>query len=262
MKTLYPLHDIIVDTEFPIRIAEGVSVVLNTINCDSLDSVFLSKDDKSNIAYTSLCLEIDRDVIKPEEASIAFILACRLLKRTKVFARYRIDDSNKISKIRDDYPYVTSDDVTASIAKADFHTISRLYGGLINFKNINTRTGNATYFMSMAYRSRKWLEALIFHVCALETLISASSWEADITKKFKKRINNFISFDESKLGEIYNVRSELVHGRYSFESKQNNRRLNEIAEEVCRTVFAKILLKNEYIEAFRNENDRMRLFEN
>lgn len=262
MKTLYPLHDFQCNADYPIKIAEGLSVVLNTINCDSLSSVFLSKDDKSKVDYTPVCLEIDRNVIRPEEASIAFILSCRLLKRTKVLIRYRIDDLKDIFKIRDDYPYVTSDDATNRIAENDFQTISRLYDGLTKFKSISTRTGNATYFMSMAYRSWKWLETIIFHVCALETLISASDRETGIINKFKSRINNFIAYDASKLEEIYNVRSELVHGRYSFETIDKNRRLRLIAEEVCRSVFSKILLNNDCLEAFRNDDDRMRLFEN
>lgn len=261
MKTLYPLHDLQCNADYPKKIAEGVSVVLNTIDCDNLDKTFLSDDDEYKITCTPLCLEINRDVIDPKEASIAFILSCRLLKRTKVLLRYRIDDSGKMFTVRDNYPYVTSDDATNRIADNDFQTISRLYDGLTKFKNISTRTGNATYFMSMAYRSWKWLETIIFHVCALETLISTSDRETGITKKFKSRINNFIAYDTSKLEEIYNVRSELVHGRYSFETIDKNRRLRLIAEEVCRSVFSKILLNNDCLEAFRNDDDRMRLFE-
>ena len=261
MKALYPLHYFQCNADYPIKIAEGLSVVSNTIDCDSLSSDFLSEYDKSNIDLTPLCLEIDSNVIRPEEASIAFILSCRLLKRTKVLIRYRIDDLKDVSIIRDNYPYVTSDDATNQIAENDYHTISKLYDGLLRFKRINTRTGNAIYFVSMAYRSWKWLETLIFHVCALETLTSASDRETGITEKFKRRINKFIAYDESKLGEIYDVRSELVHGRYSFETIEKNRNLRLTAEEVSRSVFNKILLSNHRLKAFRNDDTRMRLFE-
>ena len=37
MKTLYTLHDFKCNASYPQKIAEGVSVVLNTIDCDSLD---------------------------------------------------------------------------------------------------------------------------------------------------------------------------------------------------------------------------------
>ena len=274
MKALYPLHDFECNAEYPVKIAEGLSVVLNTIDFDSLGSDFLSKYDKSVIDSTPVCLQIDTSVVRPEEASIAFILSCRLLKRTKVLIRYRIDDLRDISIIRDNYPYVTSDDATNWMAENDYQTISKIYDGLLRFKRINTRTGNAVYFISMAYRSWKWIETLIFHVCALETLTSASDRERDITEKFKRRISNFIAYDESntftinsngddeaKLEEIYNVRSELVHGRYSFETIEKNRSLRLIAEEVCRSVFSKILLSNDCLEAFKNNDTRMRLFE-
>lgn len=261
MKTLYPLHDFQCNADYPKKIAEGVSVVLNTIDCDSLDKTFLSDDDEYKITCTPLCLEINRDVIDPKEASIAFILSCRLLKRTKVLLRYRIDDSGKMFTVRDNYPYVTSDDATNKIAENEFQTITKLYDNLFRFKRINTRTGNATYFLSIAYRSWKWLETLIFHVCALETLTSASDRETGITNKFKRRINNFIAYDESKLEAIYNVRSELVHGRYSFETIDKNRSLRLTAEEVSRSVFSKILLSNDCLEAFQNDDTRMKLFE-
>lgn len=112
----------------------------------------------------------------------------------------------------------------------------------------------------MAIRSRGWLESLIFYVCALETITSAPNIENKITEKFKNRINNFIGYDKNKLNEIYNIRSKLVHGRYDFQSEEENLRLNEIAEEVCRKVFSKILLDNSNINSFEDDEGRLKLF--
>jgi hypothetical protein len=183
-----------------------------------------------------------------------------LLKRTKVSIRYRVDSSSEIRKIRDDYPFVTASNVTTAIKKAEFKTIAKLYAGLNKFKNINKRTGNAVYFLGLAYRSRGWLESLIFHVCALETLTSASKIEKEITQKFKKRIHNFIGYNEKKLEKIYNVRSELVHGRYSHKSVKEHLKLNRIAEAASRKMFTKILLNPNYLNAFRKNASRMKLF--
>jgi len=260
MTTLYPLHDVYCNAEYPIGIAEGVSVIRNTINLRSLETDALSDRDVFNISQEQLCLEIDRDVIDPKEASIAFVISCRLLKRTKIFIRYRIDDLKNIVEVRDNYPYVTSDDATSWIDADEYQTISKLYEGLLRFKRINTRTSNAVYFLSLAYRSWKWIEATIFHVCAMETLTSADAYESGVTNKFKTRINNFIAYDMSKLEEIYNVRSELVHGRYSFETLDTNKRLRLIAEEVSRSVFFKLLTNSDLIEAFHDDDSRMNLF--
>ena len=135
----------------------------------------------------------------------------------------------------------------------------KLFSALNFFKKINTRTSNAVYFLSMAYRSRKWLESLLFHVNALETLTSASERENNITEKFVNRIHNFIGYNKEDLGLIYNIRSELVHGRYKWVSGEENHRMNCIAEEVCRKVFSKFLLETNYSELFGDDNKRLNL---
>ncbi len=258
--SIYPLHELNSNLTPPVQIANGIAIIGNSIDLNGINKTNVSEDDAHHLTDTQLCLQIDEDVIPSDEASIAFIISCRLLKRTKVFIRYRIDSSNQIRKIRDDYRFVTARNVTAAIKQQEFKKIDRLYAGLNKFKNINKRTGNAIYFLGMAYRSGGWLESLIFHVCALETLTSASTRENNITQKFKKRIHNFIGYNENKLEKIYNIRSELVHGRYSHKSAKENLKLNRIAEAACRKMFTKILLDPKYLDAFTNDASRMKLF--
>jgi len=258
--SLYPLHELDSDITPPVQISNGVAVISNNIDLNKIIKTNVSKEDAYHLTDTQLCLEVNEDVICPEKASITFIISCRLLKRTKVFIRYRVDSSNKIRKIRDDYPFVTARNVTTIIKKQEFKKVARLYSGLNKFKSINKRTGNAVYFLGMAYRSRGWLESLIFHVCALETLTSATNIERNITQKFKDRIHNFIGYNKGKLGKIYNIRSELVHGRYNHKSAKETLKLNRIAEGACRKMFTKILLNPHYLNAFRNNTSRMGLF--
>lgn len=184
------------------------------------------------------------------------------MKRTKVFIRYRIDDDrNIVSKIRDDYPFVTSSDVTSIINDEEFKRVSEIFGGLNFFKNISTRTSNAAYFLGQAYRSRKWLEALLFYVCVLETLTSSADREGGITEKFVNRIHNFIGYDKASLKKIYDIRSELVHGRYKWNSKDETLRLFRIAEEVCRSVFMRILSDEKILDSFKNDESRINIFD-
>lgn len=260
--SVYPLHELCSNVTPPAQIADGVAVISNNIDLNIIEKINVSKEDERHLMCTQLCLQIDEDVIYPEEASIAFIVSCRLLKRTKVFIRYRVDSSNQIRKIRDDYPFVTAGNATAIIKQQEFKKIAKLYLGLNKFKSINKRTGNAAYFLCMAYRSRGWIESLIFHVCALETLTSASNRENNVTQNFKKRIHNFIKYNEAELGKIYNIRSELVHGRYSYKPAKETLKLNRIAEAVCRKMFTKILLNTNYLNAFINDVSRMKLFQN
>lgn len=263
MNAIYPLFGIETETKNSIQIGKGITVSKNDIEIEKLYSTNLSQEDKYQLQQAKHCLIVDKNQNKPEQVSLLFIISCRLLKPTKVIIRYRIDhEENIVSKIRDDYPFVPSGDVTSKITNEDFKHISKIYEGLNYFKIINPRTSNASYFLGLAYRSRKWLEALLFHVCALETVTSSADRERDVTKKFADRINNFIGYDKDALEKIYNIRSELIHGRYLAESMDENLNSFIIAEKVCRSVFMKILMDKKIIESFGTDEARMKIFEN
>ena len=262
MNAIYPLFGIETENENPICISKGISVSKNDIDTEKLYTFNLSQEEKKHLQQTSHCLFVDKDLFVPEQASLLFIIACRLLKPTRVVIRYRIDtENNVVSKIRDDYPFVPSNQVTSKITDEDFTNVSKIFDGLNYFKTINTRTANASYFIGLAYRSRKWLEALIFHVCALETITSAADREQGITRKFVDRIYHFIGYDRTAIEKIYNIRSELVHGRYLAESIDNQLDYFMIAEEVCRFVFMKILMNKAILDSFSTDSERMMNFE-
>ena len=112
----------------------------------------------------------------------------------------------------------------------------------------------------MAYRSKSWLESLIFHVCALETLTSDVKRESKITKKFVNRVHHFTGYNKQRLEKIYNIRSELVHGRYNSKNTEKHLILNRTAESACRKMFVRILLDSNNIKAFVNDSTRLKLF--
>ena len=258
--SLYPLYDFDSDLTPPIEIDNGVSIVINEIDIGKINKINVSNEDAHHIQQAEFCLSIDEETIRPEKASLLFILACRLLKRTKIFIRYRVNSANMVVKIRDDYPFVTAWNTTTFVKSNQFKKISKLYIGLKKFSSLNKRTERASYFLSKAYRSRGWLESLLFYVCALETLTSASGKEKGLTEKFKTRIYNYVGYNKNKLDKIYNIRSELVHGRYNYKSKKDNLKFNRMAEAACKKVFTKILLTPEHLNAFANDSSRMKLF--
>ena len=262
MIAKYPLFDLVSDIACPFKVGEGIYISTNDIDVEAIESYNMSTEDKKRLLEPFFCLIIDKNKHEPKVASITFIISSRLIKRSKVFIRYRVDNSSELVKVRDDYPFVTSSEATPVITPTEFQRLCRLFSGLNVFKTINTRTSNAVYFLGMAYRSRKWLESLLFHVCALETLTSASERERNVTNKFTDRIHNFIGYNKDELALIYKIRSELVHGRYQWESGEENLRLNRIAEEACRKVFSKILLETNYSELFKDDNKRLDMFEN
>ena len=262
MIAKYPLFDLVSDITCPFEVGEGIYISTNDIDVEAIESYNMSTEDKKRLLEPFFCLIIDKNKHEPKVASITFIISARLIKRSKVFIRYRVDNSSELVKVRDDYPFVTSPEATPVITPSEFQRLCRLFSGLNVFKTINTRTSNAVYFLGMACRSRRWLESLLFHVCALETLTSASERERNVTNKFADRIHNFIGYNKDELALIYNIRSKLVHGRYHWESGEEKLRLNRIAEEACRKVFSKILLETNYSELFKDDNKRLDLFEN
>jgi len=260
MIATYPLFDFESDFVDPVQIGNGLVVSQSLIEIENLCSVNLSKEDKHHLQKAKYCLIIDKTKHKPEQASLLFVVSCRLLKPTKVIIRYRIDSNNIVSKIRDDYSFVPTKNVTTYIGIDELKHVSILFEGIDTFRRINTRTSNASYFIGLAYRTRKWLEGLLFHVCALETLISSSNREQGTTQKFFDRLNYFIGYDKAKLENIYNVRSELVHGRYLAESNDRNLEYFIISEEASRLVFRKILLDQKILNSFKDDKKRMKLF--
>ncbi len=260
MMAKYPLFDLVSDITCPFEVEEGICISTNDVNVEAIKAYNMSTVDKEHLLEPLFCLTIDKNKHEPKVASITFIISARLIKRSKVFIRYRVDNSSELIKIRDDYPFVTSPEATRMITPSEFQRLRKIFSALNIFKNIDTRTSNAVYFLSMAYRSRKWLESLLFHVCALETLTSASERERNVMNKFTDRIHNFIGYNKKELESIYNIRSELVHGRYQWESGEENLRLNCIAEEACRKVFGKILLETNYSELFKDDRKRLTLF--
>lgn len=260
MKALYPLFEFVIDVNPPVPVDDGICITQNDIVVTELESYNMSEEDKNLLAMPYFCLKVDKNKQEPEIASISFVVASRLVKRTKVFIRYRVDNSTRLIKIRDDYPFASSPETTTLITSVELQRLCDLYRALNQFKQINNRALNAVYFLGLACRSRKWLESLLFYVNALETLTSATQQERNITDKFIDRIHNFIGHDEDELKEIYNKRSELVHGRSRWLSEEENLRLYLIAEKVCRKVFSKILLEENYVELFNDDLKRLNMF--
>jgi len=260
MKTCYPLFEFYSDISEPFKIAKGIEIVPNAIDLSKINKINLSEEDVIQIPLPNYCLQIDNDMARPEGASLLFMVACRLLKRTKVFIRYRVDVDDRVLKVVDRYPFVNSKEATHVLRQNECASLPILYSRLKKFSSLSRRTRNAFYFLRMACISRGWLESLLFYVCALETLTSSSEREGKITEKFIGRIHSFTGYSERKLEKIYNVRSELIHGRYSYSAENKNLKWFRVAEEVCRKMFNKILLDSACLDSLKDEKSRMALF--
>ncbi|MBU0518873.1 hypothetical protein KJ564_08060 [bacterium] len=260
MYSKYPLIDLTSDLIAPFQIGDGISIIENDIRIEDLEKLFLSAYDEQVVKRPRFCVQIDETIIEPQKASVLFIVSCRLLKRTKVSILRRVDSAGKVIHIKDDYPDFPSD-FTTRIDSEEFKRISELYSGLLEFSEINNRSKTASFYLSMAYRVRNAINALLFHVITLETITSGSMRENENTRKFVDRINHFIGYDKGELKKIYHARSGIVHGRFNPDKENDTIDFDMISEEVSRKVFNKILTDRKILDSFINDDSRMKLFE-
>ncbi len=258
--SLYPLQQIWILHSLPIQIANGISIVNNDINIENYDTPNISEIDRVTIKDAKCCLSIDDSLFEPKEASYIFIAASRLLKHSQVWVKYHFKASHKISISIDNYNFLEVDDTTQTVTEDEVTNLCKLFSNLNRFSSISGRLRNALYFLSRAYLNYDRLESLLFLVFAMETIISAQQQELRSTDIFVNRIYNFTGFNQDDLRCIYNVRSEMVHGRYNPQNRDVSLNLLRIADSASRKTFLKLLLDDKNINAFANEATRMLLF--
>jgi hypothetical protein len=124
--SLYPLHGFKSNLIDEYKVLEGLSLKINDIDIEDVNKYSLSNDDISKIELETHCLSIDRSIFEPAHITLRFIIACRLLKHTRVFIRYHIKSKDDLLKIRDNYPYVQADDSTRIIDVEEFSKLSQI----------------------------------------------------------------------------------------------------------------------------------------
>lgn len=261
--THYPLFNLYIEEDqLPIRLEPGVSIELNNINCQNEDYFEHSKVDIAYLKDTQLVLKVSEQH-GSAKVSLQFMLACRLLKRTEVFLRYKYWEKKDIcKKVFDDYPVIVQG-VDHEIMPNEIDELKVLYSRIELFRKKNTRFNNVIYFVSLAYRSMGWLETLLHFVNAIETVSSSNQFENKTTQRFSKRVEKTSTLKMSEATEIYEIRSKLVHGRLfaeeNNEQAKESLRLAELSERACREILKPILL-GETFDQFQNEDVRYRHF--
>ena len=84
MNIIYPLFQFETEIEEPVQIGTGVSISKNEVDTEKLYPTNLSKEDLHYIKNANHFLFIDKNKHEPEQASLIFVLSCRLLKPTKI----------------------------------------------------------------------------------------------------------------------------------------------------------------------------------
>lgn len=120
-------------------------------------------------------------------------------------------------KNSDDWKYALANIETDHIAsKSDLDNAKLYYGKLLEFYSLNNRTQHAINFLFLSYTSYYWQELFALLFISLETLFSPPK-ETNITNTIIKRAVAFIDnpqlCSKNKLSKLYELRSDIVHGR-------------------------------------------------
>lgn len=166
----------------------------------------------------------ETDLNKYKEEINILLLSFRIYKLARVFIKYRL------CKEKVDYCYRLNDIMRPVLPKsssrlitlADLRKINRGFVDLLKMHTISNRTRNAIYFMYRGFCSGKMLDSFVFLMSALESLFSNEE-RFGATKTICSRVSKFLNYKPGykykDIKELYDLRSEIVHGKVVVEDK-------------------------------------------
>lgn len=179
------------------------------------------------------------------------------------FVKYRIcvDDDSKCARLTDAFQFYNrlSKERKPTFSKETLLPANDLISTIIEMENTSPRTKNAFYFSMTAFRSQYWGDAYLYLVASQEALLSKDT-EGKATQTFAKRTASLIR-DEyplslKKLEDLYNIRSQMIHGKYVPESnsKDNLKTLNTM--EMVHFATFRMFLKKQLYASFSEKTSR------
>lgn len=143
--------------------------------------------------------------------------------------------------------------------KFEFDKVVLTYEHLQGFFKISPRTAHAVNFLFLAYTSYYWMEVFMLLMTALETLVSPDERGAivkTITSRVVCLINDKKICSKTKFEKIYNLRSDIIHGKIlvdiNFEKELP--RLQQL-EKIVLAIF-NVLLYIDFKNIYKSENSK------
>ena len=258
------LNDMWTDSEFHNKIGEYVFCkqdeikilkfdFYNHFQSDSFE--IFSKNDVYDIALNHWAFQFkstQKQLYKIVKKLNLFLLICRIDSNSSIGIKYVI--CRNAPHLSDRFSEFWKPALIGSKSGVEHFNTTLLkkllirYNRLLDFNSLSTRTAHALNFLLLAYTSYYWMESFILFITSLETLVSPSS-ENQITSKILKRtvklINNVEICSKTKLEKLYELRSNIIHGRIlvdlNFKEYLDNIQKLQI---IVLTAFKTILNKN------------------
>jgi len=178
----------------------------------------------------ALIADVESDSSYKEDINL-LLLSFKIYKLSRLFIKYRLCKENSLRNFRlaETMQYVLREKSSDPISFEDLLTVDKGFVRLLEMNGISIRTHNALYFMYVGFFTRRWIEAFLFFMNALEALFSKEEPGA-ATRTVCSRVSCLLeSKDRCTYRDIeylYNIRSRIVHGNIAARDDPDENLIN------------------------------------
>ncbi len=259
MRIVMPLFDFANESEEEVQFLNGAYAVRRndlTENDPRIDLPGISQVDRKFISNEQWALVAqDPDLNRYAEEVNLLLLSFKIFTLGKLFIKFRIcdTDTSLCRIIKDRMGYIPSNASTKLITRKQLQEVAIGFDRLLEIYGTNSdsnRTHNAIFFLYAAYFNTAHalsFFALLFIV--LEALFSKDQG-GSATKTICERVSAFLERRERctypEIEKLYQIRSELVHGRRLASDANENLAVAHELEFVVSECMKKILTDRLY----------------
>lgn len=180
------------------------------------------------------------------------MLAFRIFDEADCSFEYILNVSNTHESIRNLDKWKRSINTIEHISTFNVDTLNKIQEGymkLIRFRSVSARTRHSIQFLYLGYISYYWMQAFVLLMTSLETLVSPDIKSDKITSIIINRLIKIIPdksiCSKKKLNKIYELRSDIIHGKIISDLQLVDEMPHIIRlQKVVLSVFNNILNKN------------------
>lgn len=185
------------------------------------------------------------------------LIAFRIYSVAVPFIKYRVCKENHslARRLCDKYETVFRKKELPCLAVEDLEKVNKGFKELLEMYNVGSRAKNALYFAFRGFSQIKWMDAYAFFSFALEALFSRED-KSEPTKTIINRVSRILNCSKTKINDLYEIRSDIVHGRIEYtekedeDKKKENLKYLQDVEDVVIECLRKFLDEKIYLKSY------------
>jgi hypothetical protein len=195
------------------------------------------------------------------------MLAFRIFNEADCSFKYILNVSNThlSKKNPDDWKRaINTDKHSTNFTIESLANIKEGYLKLQRFRTVSARTKHSIQFIYLGYISYYWMQAFILYMTSLESLVSPDIKSDKITSIIISRILKLISNDavcsKNQLNKIYELRSDIVHGKIITDIDLKNEMSKLVKLQRVVLLGFKNILKEDFHIIYTDEQELEKFF--